>query len=234
MNGSTSDLDDFFENAAVPLHIVGHDGTILRANRAELELLGYTAEEYVGRLIAEFHADPAIIADILARLARGEKLNRYSAQLRAKDGSIRHVQITSSGRFRDGQFVNTRCFTIDVTEAKRNQHLREQADRQWRAVLDALPTAIYTTDAEGRITYYNEAVVELTGRQPKIGEDRWCTTWRLFRLDGTPLPYEQSAMAVALRETGRSAARKGSWSGRTERASGLLLSRRRCTTKRAI
>ena len=200
MNGSTSDLDDFFENAAVPLHIVGHDGTILRANRAELELLGYTAEEYVGRLIAEFHADPAIIADILARLARGEKLNRYSAQLRAKDGSIRHVQITSSGRFRDGQFVNTRCFTIDVTEVKRNQHLREQADRQWRAVLDALPTAIYTTDAEGRITYYNEAVVELTGRQPKIGDDRWCTTWRLFRLDGTPLPYEQSAMAVALKE----------------------------------
>ena len=38
---SERELADFFENATVGLHWVGPDGTILRANRAELALLGY-------------------------------------------------------------------------------------------------------------------------------------------------------------------------------------------------
>src|SRR5437868_6509749 len=62
---SNTDLEDFFENGDFALHIVGSDGTILRANRAELELLGYSAEEYVGHHIAEFHADAAVIDDML-------------------------------------------------------------------------------------------------------------------------------------------------------------------------
>lgn len=48
--------------------MVRNDGIILCANRAELELLGYAAEEYVGRHIAEFHVDPAVVEDTLARL----------------------------------------------------------------------------------------------------------------------------------------------------------------------
>jgi len=112
------DLEDFFENGAIPLHLVGPDGTILKANRAELEFLGYSAEEYIGRNIAEFHADQAIIEDILSRLLRGEVLRRYEARLRAKDGTIKHVLIDSSGRFHDGKLANTRCFTRDFTGPK--------------------------------------------------------------------------------------------------------------------
>ncbi|MDB5694418.1 MAG: two component sensor kinase, partial [Alphaproteobacteria bacterium] len=105
------DLDDFFENGTVGLHLVGGDGTILKANPADYAPLGYTAEEYVGRSIVDFHADADVIQDILARLTRGEKLDKYPARLKAKDGSIRHVQISSSVCFREGAFVNTRCFT---------------------------------------------------------------------------------------------------------------------------
>src|SRR5436190_1364400 len=62
------ELADFVENAAVSLHRVGEDGTILWANRAELTLLGYAPEEYVGHNIAEFHVDTAVIEDVLRRL----------------------------------------------------------------------------------------------------------------------------------------------------------------------
>src|SRR3712207_692988 len=102
------DLEDFFENGTVGLHLVGPDGTILRANPADYAPLGYAADEYVGRNITDFHADPETIADILARLTRGEKLDKYPARLKAKDGSVRHVLISSSVCFRDGEFVNTR------------------------------------------------------------------------------------------------------------------------------
>jgi PAS domain S-box-containing protein len=112
---SREDFEDFFENSVVPMHWVRADGVIIRANQAELDLLGYDRAEYVGRHIAEFHADRATIGDILARLSRGEALDKYPAVLHAKDGSTRHVQISSSVRFADGRFDHTRCVSVDVT-----------------------------------------------------------------------------------------------------------------------
>ena len=67
-------LRDFIETSTIGLHWVGADGTILWANPAELDLLGYTREQYIGRNITEFHADGAVITDILACLSRGEIL----------------------------------------------------------------------------------------------------------------------------------------------------------------
>jgi PAS domain S-box-containing protein len=65
---------------------------------------------------------------------------------------------------------------------------------------DTLPVAVYTTDAAGRITHFNEAAASLWGRRPILGEDRWCGSWRLYEADGTPLPHDQCPMAVALKE----------------------------------
>jgi PAS domain S-box-containing protein len=71
---------------------------------------------------------------------------------------------------------------------------------QLRTVLDALPAAVYTTDAAGRITYYNQAAADLAGRKPVLGVDEWCVTWRLYNSDGSPLPHEQCPMAIAIKE----------------------------------
>src|SRR6185503_16293113 len=194
------DLEDFFENGAIGLHLVGHDGTILWANKAELDMMGYEAREYVGRNIADFHADSATIADILRRLKAGEKLDKYPARLRTKSGDIRDVLITSSVRFEQGEFVNTRCFTVDVTEAKKAQDQLADREAHFRQLLDALPSAIYTTDANGTVTYFNRAAVEFSGRVPNVGKDHWCVTWRLYSHDGTPLAHDECPMATALRE----------------------------------
>jgi PAS domain S-box-containing protein len=197
---STFDYEDFFENGGIALHLVDGGGIILHANRAELNLLGYPAEEYIGHNISEFHADPDTIDDILARLKRGESLQKYPARLRARDGCIRHVEITSSANFRDGEFINTRCFTVDVTDLMRARaEVRCQGDR-FRQVLDALPAAVYMTDADGKITYFNRAAAALAGREPEIGQDEWCVTFRLFTTDGKELPHAECPMAVALKE----------------------------------
>jgi PAS domain S-box-containing protein len=67
-------------------------------------------------------------------------------------------------------------------------------------LLEALPVAVYTTDAEGRITFYNQAAAELWGDRPELGSDKWCGSWRIYALDGTLLPHDQCPMAVALKE----------------------------------
>jgi PAS domain S-box-containing protein len=74
------------------------------------------------------------------------------------------------------------------------------AETQFRALLDVLPAAIYVTDAHGHITYYNQAAVDLAGRRPELGTDEWCVSWRLYSVDGQPLPHDQCPMAVALKE----------------------------------
>jgi PAS domain S-box-containing protein len=67
-------------------------------------------------------------------------------------------------------------------------------------LLQALPVAVYTTDAEGRITFYNEAAAELWGHRPELGTSHWCGSWRLYWPDGRSLPHDECPMAVALKE----------------------------------
>src|SRR6188508_2296432 len=69
-------------------------------------------------------------------------------------------------------------------------------------MIDALPGAIYVTDAQGRLTQFNAAAVEFSGRLPQLGTDQWCINWRLYNPDGTPLPHDQCPMAQCLK-TGR-------------------------------
>ena len=70
----------------------------------------------------------------------------------------------------------------------------------WRSVLDELPVPIYTTDADGAVTYWNRACVELAGRRPQLGTDRWCVTWKIYTTTGEFLPHDQCPMADAIRE----------------------------------
>ena len=73
-------------------------------------------------------------------------------------------------------------------------------DTRARAALDALPAAVYTIDAAGRVTYCNQAAIDLAGRRPQFGKDEWCVTWRLYWPDGRPMRHEECPMAVALKE----------------------------------
>ncbi len=140
--------------------------------RPSLMLLGYRTDDYIGRPITDFHADGPVIADILTRLGRGEPLADYPARLRARDGSIRHARISSSSRFSEGRFVGSRCCTIDVTRQNEMEEKVRTGERQLRELLEAIPAAIYTTDAQGRITFYNEAAAQLAG----AAISRWAWT----------------------------------------------------------
>src|SRR6185436_17186585 len=116
LSSREKELADFFENATEGIHKVGPDGTILWANKAEYQPLGYQPDEYIGHSITEFHADANVIEEMLGRLHRGETLDNFPARLRCKNGAIRHVLVNSSACFEEGQFIYTRCFTRDVTQ----------------------------------------------------------------------------------------------------------------------
>jgi PAS domain S-box-containing protein len=85
------------------------------------------------------------------------------------------------------------------------EHLVERAldavaagERALRDALDQLPAAIYITDEDGVVTYFNPSCIDFTGRRPEVGKDRWCVTWRLYTNAGEFLPHDECPMAVAI------------------------------------
>jgi PAS domain S-box-containing protein len=94
----------------------------------------------------------------------------------------------------------TNGIDVEPLLRQRDSALEADSEQRLRELLHALPAAVYTTDAAGRITFYNEAAAALWGYRPTLDSDQWCGSWRLSWPDGTPLPHDQCPMAIALRE----------------------------------
>lgn len=154
-----ADLADFIEQGAMPLHWVDGNGIIIWANKAELDLLGYTREEYIGQPIAAFHAEQSIIDDILKRLADDETIINYPAQLTCKNGHIKDVLINSNVKRKNGTFLHTRCFTRDITDYKR----AEEKSAMLAAIVASSDDAIISKTFESIITSWNDAAQRLFG-----------------------------------------------------------------------
>lgn len=124
-----AELHDFLENAVEGVQQVGPDHRVLWANRWLLNLLGYSAEEYVGHDLAEFHVRRENFDEYWRKLMRHENICDYAAGLRCKDGSVKQVLIHSKGLWAEGRFVHTRCFIRDVTKQKRMAQALRQSEK---------------------------------------------------------------------------------------------------------
>jgi len=156
---SQAELEDFFENAPVGIRCMAPDGAILRANRAELDLLGYQPDEYLGRNIAQFCVDREVAVDSVRRLWGGEALRNVEMRMRHRDGSIRYGLMSANALFDGAEFIHARCVTRDLTD-------RIQADKalaQFKAMVESADDAVIGKTLEGIITSWNAAATRLYG-----------------------------------------------------------------------
>ena len=202
--------DSLFDLLPVGVYVCDRAGLLVRYNRAAAELwgcsprLGDPTSRYCGSYRL-YSLDGAYIphakcpmADVLET---GQALSDQDIVIERPDGS-RIVALVNIVAIRDN--AERVIGAVNVFRARPEQrteqlHLNEGGQSP-AELLQALPTAVYTTDAVGRITFYNEAAAELWGIRPELGTSEFCGSWKLYWPDGTPLPHNECPMALSLKE----------------------------------
>jgi len=144
-----AELIDFFQNAPIAMHWLNSDGTVLWANQTELNVLGYTAEEYIGQPIMNFCPDEKeLVLEIFQQLGSGNAIADVPVRFRTKEGKIVHLLIDSNVAYKkDGSFGHTRCFIRDDTARKirdaRVQLLLDENERSLRMLDNFLSRTLH-------------------------------------------------------------------------------------------
>lgn len=197
-------LEAMIASPAVGIAELDPSGKFRDVNQRFCELTGRSAAELVGKLTCYDITHPDDHEEARGwfdRLTRGESHFVLDERYVRPDGSQVYVSKSVSAiRDSRGTYKGTIAFVSDITQRKLMEQSLRISEQRYRELIGALDLAVYTTDAEGRITLYNEKAAQAWGRRPEIGVDSWCGGWRIFTPEGEPVPPDQCPMAVALRE----------------------------------
>lgn len=161
----SEELSESLENAPLSVHWLGADGSILWANRFELDNLGYNRDEYIGHHISEFHADNDVAQDILQRFARHESLHNVEVTLLSKEGQCRHVLISSRPSWKDDKFIHTQCFSIDITARKQADDTLLKSAERFAFAVKGSNDGLWDWDIESDQEWWSARFYELLGYQ---------------------------------------------------------------------
>jgi len=210
-DNSTAYCDVFplLDKATCLMAYVGKDYHYKYVNKAYSSWFEIPAAEIIGREIKDFLGDEtfAQIKEYVDCVMNGKEVH-FEEEISYSHGK-RFVEATYTPDFDEGGNVRGYIAVLnDITQRKetvQNQHIKQHglisSTAHYEKLLATLPAAVYTTDKDGHIVFYNEAAANLWGRQPEIGKDKWSGFFRIFRSDGvTPVPLDNIPMAIALRE----------------------------------
>jgi PAS domain S-box-containing protein len=194
-------------NMAEGLYTLDENGCLTSINPAAEAMFGWSSSEVLGKNMHEVvhhkHIDgtpyPAGDCPCVQVLSGGPVVREQEDFFVRKNGSFMPVVYSASPLRREGKISGVVIGFRDDSAQRLVRSALQQSERQLRETLDALPVAVYTTDAQGRLTHYNPAAVEFSGGEPALGTDGWCANWKFFRQDGSVLPREQCPMHIALR-----------------------------------
>jgi PAS domain S-box-containing protein len=202
--------DRLLDLLPVGVYVCDQAGLIVRYNRAAAKLWGCSPK--IGDPTARFCGSYrlyGLAGDFIPHakcpmgdvLATGAGLRDQEIVIERPDGA-RIVALVNIEAIKDdsGRVLGAVNVFREKPEQRSGQRRLNGHGRNSDEILHALPTAIYTTDAAGHITFYNAAAADLWGLRPELGKSEFCGSWKMYWPDGTPLPHHECPMALALKE----------------------------------
>lgn len=194
-------------------------------NQRYVDFVGRPEAEIVGsgwQPLLHPEDGPAYIEEFLSA-QREQRPFHARVRILRHDGKWRWIESHALPLFSGfGEYLGHVGASPDVTEAVEAEAALRHSEQRYRGLVHALPAAVYTCDRDGRITLYNRAAAELWGREPEVGKDQWCGSWRIYRTDGTLLPADECPMGITLRE------------GRAVRGDEIIIERRDGTRRHVL
>jgi PAS domain S-box-containing protein len=194
-------LSIILQTVPAMLAYVDRDLNYVFVNPAYANWIGKTPEELEGKKISEITGPntykellPYISATLAGEIVKLEKEIHFTT-------AKKHMSTIYTPDKDEAGFV--RGYTVlinDTTEQKKIQDSLNENQHIYQQLLNQLSAAIYVTDSEGRITLFNPAAAKLWGREPVIGKDLWCGSWKIFSNSGKPLELDTCPMAIAIKE----------------------------------
>ncbi|HZJ35535.1 MAG TPA: PAS domain S-box protein [Gillisia sp.] len=189
--------------------------TIVAVNKAYLETMISLEEDLIGKGI--FEAFPDNPDDLISK-GSSNLMNSLEQVISKKESHKIPLQkynmlLPGTSKFKVGYFnvqnipvkddnkINYILHSVeDVTEKVESRKKIEETEKRYRKLIENLPVATYSCDAEGHVLVYNKAAAVLWEREPEIEKDLWCGSWKIYNEDGNPIPFDKSPMAIALKE----------------------------------
>jgi PAS domain S-box-containing protein len=195
---SESQFRDLFDDAPVAYHELDLKNRITRVNKTELTLLGYTAEEMVGRLVWDF-----IVEDRHAEGPHGTadaSLDAYQRTFRRKDGKtipvlMRHKLIKDG----NGLICGMRSILQDISALKRKEEQLLEAEEKYRSIFENAVEGIFQSTGEGAYINANPALAKIYGYDSP--DDLMCSVTNVGRQLYVD-PQRRTAFAAMMNEKG--------------------------------
>ena len=205
LEAATQRYVDLFELAPIGYVTFDHVGRIEETNLAAAQLLGSSRARLIGEKFA-LHVtkdDGLLFLNHLLRCRSSDHRVETELHLKKRNGDIILTRLETSpmtSSMRDGTRLYQTAI-VDLTERKRFEEKIQRSEERYRTLFDLVPVAAYVCDANGIIREYNRRACELWGREPAGNgeEPRFCGSYKIYYLDGRPMPHDECPMARALR-----------------------------------
>ena len=159
----------FFRTSRDFTFVTSREGKIIDMNDAALELFGYDSLEELRQLqVPDLYVNPQGREELYNEVVECGYTKEYPADLRRKDGSIRHTLVTAVGQYdENGGLTGLQGTIRDITEQKRN----EEELKKYRNKLEVL-VAERTRELEDKTKNLEEINVTLNVLLQKRDEDK--------------------------------------------------------------
>jgi len=183
-----------FDDALDMIHIVNEKGQIIDANKIEIETLGYTREEYIGKPLFEIiHPDYRAITKLnLEKIFQGIEVRGHETVFINKHGEKIDVEVNSVPQEVGGKIVRGRAIIRDITERKQVDKALKKSEKQAHSLLQNIQAAVVVHGPDTNIIKCNTASQELLGltEDQILGKKAIDPSWKFFNEDGSDMQIE--------------------------------------------